>query len=115
MGILLENAKTYSGLAKIYLPFCPYFFVNVQSSNLNEEYNISYIEEYDISRDNHRLHAATESRDHNTMSNYFQIRMDHQDRFIKTTERAYFVSQKVNFINGKIENMRYIRLTKNLA
>ena len=50
--------------------------------------------------------------------------MGGQDRFITTKEREItqyrenelltreFVSQKINEINGDVENMRYIRLTK---
>ena len=62
--ILLESAQTSSSRAEIYLPFCPHVFVNVHSSNLNEESDISYLEECDISIDNHRLYTATESDDH---------------------------------------------------
>ena len=87
MGILPENTKTSSRRANIYLPYCPYFFINVISSNLNEEYDIDYLKECEISIDNHRLHTATESEDHIAMANYFQIRMEYQDRFITTTER----------------------------
>ena len=123
-GLLLENAKTSSGRAEIYLPYCPHFFINVISSNLNEEYDIDYLKECEISIDNHRLHTATESEDHIAMANYFQIRMECQDRFITTTERAIrqyrenelstsdVVLQKIYDTNGEIGKLRYIRLTK---
>ena len=119
-GVLFANAKTASGMAQIYLPFCPHFFVNVISSNLNEEYDISYLEENDISIHNHRLHVATESPEHIEMSNYFEIRMEDQERFITTTEREIrqyrenelettdCVSQKISDTNGEIEKIRYI-------
>ena len=77
MGVLLEECQTSTGRAEIYLPFCPHFFINVISSNLDEEFDIDYIEESDISIDNHRLHTATESEDHIAMANYFQIMMEH--------------------------------------
>lgn len=86
-GILLESAQTSSGRAEIYLPFCPHFFVNIHSSNLNKEYNFSFLEECDISIDNHRLHTATENDDHIWISIQSEIRMNRQDRFIKIIER----------------------------
>ena len=119
-GTLFDNAKTASGMAQIYLLFCLHFFIHVISSNLNEEYDISYLEENDISIHNHRLHVATESPEHIEVSNYFQIRMKDQDRFIATIEREIrqyrenelettdFVLQKISDTNVEIEKIRYI-------
>ena len=55
---------------------------------ITSDYKVLYnIKEYNISIDNHRSHTASESEYHIWMSTQFEIRMDEQDRFIKTTER----------------------------
>ena len=41
-----------------------------------------------MSIDNHRLHTSIECAEHILMSTQFEIRMNGQDRFINTTERA---------------------------
>ena len=76
MGLLIKNTKTSSGRAELFLPCHPHFFINIISSNLNEEYNISYLEECDISTDNHRLPTATESVDHILISTQFEIKIN---------------------------------------
>ena len=70
------------------------------------------------------MHTATKSADHIWMSTQFEIRMNRQDRFVKTTKREMcqykeselltrdFVLQNIREINGEVENIRYIHLTK---
>ena len=118
-------AKTNSGRGGIYLPLCPHFFLHVHASKLEDEYDITYVMENELCCNGNFLHSATNSQEHQSVADYYNVTMTHQNRHINTTLKELLnygvglkmsrecIEHKISAINGKVEDVRYICLIKN--
>ena len=68
---ILTDTRSGPHQGQIYLPFCPHMFYYIHVTQMDEEFEIKYLFENDISLENNCLHVASVSQEYNMLSTMY--------------------------------------------